>query len=913
MTFTLKSSTDVDGAQYQIFRKNCPLSDNEPTPLTQQFSNSNTYMATLAPGLKSCNYQVEIIVKAYEYGDNTEVRTNIVINEPSEPITEVLKTQIEKLETNADSFPVDQKLTLLAEIANVKVVEPSDTGRKIAQTVYEQISNIGGILETMDDNNKPALINTAAATMANLVTNQQVNIEPAMASSVGKKVDGYLTEVNTKKGGTYVIPSCLAALSGLADIGTKAQLEKEFFTDMQEAMDKMTEMLLDEMLPGAAPYTLTSPSIEMVVAKNYASDYNYSKSLKTPKGSVIVLPNNLTDKMTARFKDRSKGIPVIGAAMYATTFNPYNPVRNGTNISIGSLNNASTQGVKPETVQKIYEDLAKGKHHDIVNVKEQNTDLLQLSFKPYEFFKNTTEVPVNESVIIGALPEGKEAVFTVPAGTNMSKLLNTSIMIPVYRLPDTDTWTNENCTLDSPGITNAFLKMRCKLIGREDRMADAIKGKFSATVDVVNDVFKVIRAGNYEQLTDLTALVGNPSRTLAAFLSVGLILTCLVISEILLIRLDRNALYNARLNTLFNRHDGKEDMLQTGALHGVFAFFSQVRKQGLNNVSKKAQQQVIPIRAETEAARRIVKKTKKPGNGFTILTKEDKQELSDAFSLYKQCKMVYDDDELQNVIAPDLERRKVLNRITQARIDDEVMKGPLTFWSLMRNEHPIFNAVAKPEITTPRPLKLIIIACALIGQLFVTGYFYDADTDESITKSSEKFLGNAIIYSIAAALLMIPLKVIISVFLVGTQLTEAMTREQIEASEKKVPSFQKLGFVLGFVWVSVCLYGIAMYIVTFSDTALENWMTTFFLTLFTEVVIMSQLKILVKILIGFLLMKVARSKFMLTTAGVLAGKIIGYMSKVCQRGTLLLTTLFDLLLKSLWEGLYYILSYITLI
>eukprot|EP01022_Parablepharisma_sp_SALTPOND_P023301 TRINITY_DN489_c0_g1_i2.p1 TRINITY_DN489_c0_g1~~TRINITY_DN489_c0_g1_i2.p1 ORF type:complete len:3581 (+),score=247.31 TRINITY_DN489_c0_g1_i2:188-10930(+) len=916
ITFTLEYSADTDGAQYQIFRKNCPLSSTEPTPLTQQFSNLNTYTATLAPGLKSCNYQVEIIVRAYEYGDSTEARTSIVINEPSEPITEILKTQIANLETNADSFTMDQKITLLAEVANVEVVEPSDTAQKTAQTVFKQIDNIdapSGILETMDDKDKPALLNTAVSTMANLVTKQQANVEPAMASSVGEKVDGYLTAVKTKEGGTYVIPSCLAALSGVAGLGTKEQSEKEFFAGMQRAMDKMTDMKLEEMLPGAPPYKLTSPSIEMVVSKNYASDYNYSKSFQTDKGSIIALPSNLTDKMTARFKNSSKGTPVIGAAMYATTYNPYNPVRNGTNISIESLNNASTQGVKPETVQKIYEDLAKGKHRDIVNVKEQNTDLLQLSFKPFEVLKDTTEVPINESVIIGTLPEGKEAVFTLPVEANMAKLLNSSIMIPVYRLPDTDTWTNENCTLDSPGITDTILNMRCKLVGREDRMADEIKGKFSATVDVVKDVFKVIRAGNYEQLTDLNALVENPTRTLAAFLSVGLILACLAIPEILLIRLDRSALYNARLETLFNQCSAKEDLLQVGALHGVFAFFSQMRKKGLDNVSKKAQRQVTPVRAETEAAKGMVKKSKKPGNGFTILTKDDKQELSDAFALYKQCKMIYDDDELQNILNPEFEKRKVLNRITQARIDDDVMKGSLTFWSLMRNEHPIFNAVAKPEITTPRSLKLIIIICALIGQLFVTGYFYDADTDESITESSEKFVGNAIIYSIAAALLMIPLKVIISVFLVGTRLTETMTREQIEASEKKVPSFQKLGFVLGFVWVSVCLYGIAMYIVTFSDTALENWMTTFFLTLFTEVVIMSQLKILVKILIGFLLMKVARSKFMLTTAGVLAGKIIGYMSKVCQRGTLLLTTLFDLLLKSLWEGLYYILSYITLI
>ena len=190
----------------------------------------------------------------------------------------------------------------------------------------------------------------------------------------------------------------------------------------------------------------------------------------------------------------------------------------------------------------------------------------------------------------------------------------------------------------------------------------------------------------------------------------------------------------------------------------------------------------------------------------------------------------------------------------------------------------IINTLAKAEITSPRPIKFLIFICAIVGELFVTGFFYDSDSTTSVTDSSTAFLSNAVVYSIAATLLMIPLKIIISLFLSGAELNETMTRQEIEAAQKKTGP-RKVGMILGYSWVAACLYGIMMYILSFSAFALDNWLITFGAAIFNEALVMEQLKILAKVLISILLMKLAKTKFMLTGAGIMASKAVDCMFK----------------------------------
>jgi len=891
ITFVLETPTGSDSAQYQIFRKNCPGSTNAEVPLTQPFTSSNMYTASLSSGLKSCDYKVEIIVRTSEFGGTIENQVDVTVLEPSAPMEVVLAAQIEKLTSvsTASAIPMDQKLTMLAEIANVPVTESSPNTVSVANAVIEQISVLdkpGGFMDLIDPEDKPELIGTTVQTLGNVVSNQAEAVPASSAEAVGAKVEDYLVAVKTEEGGSFVIPGCLAALSGIAGIGTAKQSEKEFFSAMQRAMDIMTDMKLAEMLPGAAPFTVTSPSIEMIIKKVYASEFNKSQSFKTGKGASIDLPSGLSEKFISQLNGSLTGTPVIGTAIYATTFNPFTAVRNATNISVSSLSNETLPGIQPTTVQRIYEDLAQGKLQGVVNKKEQNADLLQIGFKPSQVLPNSTQVPIDKGLQVGKLDDGKTASFTFPV-SNLSTYANNSLIVPVFRNPKNDTWSNENCTMQPiiPKVPHVI--MVCKHMGVEVKNATKKDLNFQATVDIMKDVFKVIKAGNYEQLGQVNLLLEGGSRSIAAGLFVVLTLVALATTVTLLINLDKRDLFKERMRFLERKFGGKKRDPPAGIMERVYRFFARVRKNGLNKVTKKSQGSIGPARLRKLPHKRtgtdvpLIKEKKKPANGFTRLTKADMQLLKDMWYFYKQCLLTYDDNEVLDIVNQEVVATGILNRKTQAYIDNDIVNEPLSFWTLLRNEHPMVNAVAKPEITTPRPYKLMIIVCTLLGELFLTGFFHDTDVNKSPADDYGYFLSNAIVFTIAATLLMIPMKVIISVFLSGSSPTDEMTREEIEAAEKKAPMKQTIGLVLGFGWVVGCLYAVAMYIVVFPDYALNNWMATFGISMFTEVIVVSNMKIFLKVCIGLLLMVLVKSKAMMTTAGVIAGHIIDYMGRTC--------------------------------
>ena len=188
------------------------------------------------------------------------------------------------------------------------------------------------------------------------------------------------------------------------------------------------------------------------------------------------------------------------------------------------------------------------------------------------------------------------------------------------------------------------------------------------------------------------------------------------------------------------------------------------------------------------------------------------------------------------------------------------------------------SAFARPEITTPRPMKFLIICCAIVGEIFITGYFYNTDSSkdpsDEMTNNTSGYLSQTVIYSIAATLLMVPLKIIMCLFLVGSTFYEDMTRSQIESIERKSATLRTVGYILGVSWLMGCCYGISMYILNFPDAALNGWLTTYSVAFFNETIVISQLKIFIKILLGYVIMRISRTRLLLTAIGLCASTII---------------------------------------
>ena len=187
------------------------------------------------------------------------------------------------------------------------------------------------------------------------------------------------------------------------------------------------------------------------------------------------------------------------------------------------------------------------------------------------------------------------------------------------------------------------------------------------------------------------------------------------------------------------------------------------------------------------------------------------------------------------------------------------------------------NPIAVPEIATPRPIKVIILAAVLLGELFVAGYFWDARDRIEISDNTSEFISKAMLFSVVSSLLMVPLKMITSIFLVAKPLVPSATLQDIEANERRRRPFRIIGYILIGAWIGACSWGIVMFILNFNEIALNKWMLTYLGTFLSEVIIIFQVKLLLKILFGFLLMKIMRTHFMRTFAGVIVGKIIDFL------------------------------------
>ena len=190
------------------------------------------------------------------------------------------------------------------------------------------------------------------------------------------------------------------------------------------------------------------------------------------------------------------------------------------------------------------------------------------------------------------------------------------------------------------------------------------------------------------------------------------------------------------------------------------------------------------------------------------------------------------------------------------------------------------NAVAQPDLKTPRPIKTLIYASLILGQLFTTGYFFDAKDTSSISDEGQQFLGTAAIIATCCSLMMIPLKVVISIFLGGKQLNNHVTKEELDKFDRTQKYYQTIGVCLLCCLAGVCLWGIMMFIMTFTTQALLKWIVTFLAGLFINTIVIFNLKLIFSIFIAVFLLKMARCKLMMTIASSCAGKIVDFLLRL---------------------------------
>lgn len=171
---------------------------------------------------------------------------------------------------------------------------------------------------------------------------------------------------------------------------------------------------------------------------------------------------------------------------------------------------------------------------------------------------------------------------------------------------------------------------------------------------------------------------------------------------------------------------------------------------------------------------------------------------------------------------------------------------------------------------TPRVIKLFILVSALIGQLFVTGFFWDSNdiTWFFDTETYNGYVNDAIFVAIISVLLMIPLKIIFALFMTADDLSEKSKREDFEEADRWLFIRRILGHICVMGWLGGCLYVIFENALTFTKEALCKWLVCFFGSFLFDFIIMFNIKLFFKIIFGLILMFMSQSTLMLSWLGL---------------------------------------------
>ena len=458
LMFSLLKSTGKDTANYQIYRRDCPGSGNPAAPVTQVIPTSSCYTTTLSAGQQSCNYQVEVILRALEFGDWKEVSTVITIVNSNATSTSLLSTQLGGLQANQKFLTPNQVISALNELTNVPNTEASTSGQTSVNTTLSLLSNIdspGSGTRTLMDNSKlPGLLNTTANTMGKMLVKQTANVDPDVAGNMTNKMSSYLNDSSKVEGGSSIISSCVGTLSGVAGVGNSTDSNSSFYDGIQNTLAQTHDMKLKEVQPGAPSYSVTTSSIEVVAQSNYASSFDSPQTTASGKGNEMNLPGGLGNTVLGTIANNSgktNNTPTLATSMNTVAYNPYTNIKSSSSLNASDLANSSTSGVSPSQIVNMYSDLSKG-NVDGVNKNDQEQNILQISFKPFQVQKNGSSVNTSSSFDM-QLPPGKNVEMGFPSGNNVSNSTKATfsaqndLAIPMYYNAVTKTWVNQGCKL----------------------------------------------------------------------------------------------------------------------------------------------------------------------------------------------------------------------------------------------------------------------------------------------------------------------------------------------------------------------------------------------------------------------------------------------------------------------------------
>eukprot|EP01022_Parablepharisma_sp_SALTPOND_P027084 TRINITY_DN6572_c0_g1_i1.p1 TRINITY_DN6572_c0_g1~~TRINITY_DN6572_c0_g1_i1.p1 ORF type:complete len:2609 (-),score=102.52 TRINITY_DN6572_c0_g1_i1:818-8608(-) len=860
--------------QYQIFRKDC--GDSEAVAISPVLGTSNIYRTILVPGSPTCQHRVEIIIKA-TYEEESVYSSKAVIVMPAEdPPTIVIKKGLENL-AKASSVTADEILSIVAALAQFEDKEETEVGKKNVHGMINLIDNVTSAKSEMvwRDHEKVLRYNLTAATLGEICKHHKVNIECVHCEKMLEMLISWVSLIQYEEDSPHMVPTVLDTISALSEITVEKSFTKHF-KRMSNLIDSIVEIKRRTIQPDAPNFIAITPMLSVYVIKQYEDNFDKggyyrgnnenSISLRLPPGLMVKIKENIPEL------NELKTIITVSTVIIAVRFNPYSTVRNNTDIEASSLTGHSYNSklIRREVVQDIYKDLSNGNLNITCSDIGPKTHLVTTSFHASTIEKDSLIREFPQNITIGTLPDSKTVDFEFPycASHNSSSSNVDDIIVPVYYFPENNSWTNANCSLTNK--SESYLYVESKQLGRPDSKASNLMGKTIAlTVDIIPNTMELIKSGNYEMLYTFEPLKTFTFKNALVVIVTVLILTGLLSTTIWIAAKDRAGYYNARVETLSSIIESPKPLEPENFMEKILQTIGRIKSKGISGAAGDTTAIIYPELDSSYSSQ--CDNT----NGFNTFSEKEKEELRELYEIYKDRKEACTPLQLQNLLAGVLAQNKILQRRTKAHLEEKSIHG--STFKLLLLMHEIYQALCVLDLKTPRTMKLLVLALIFMGETALSGYFFSPEEDLWFSFDPSGFLKVSIASALTATLVMLPIKLTIEFFLSGVDLDESMSRAEIENKEKWEPILKKVGYVLACVWLLFCAYAITMFSLNFAGSTLDMWIASVLIGVFIEYALLETVKILLKLLVGYILVKLLDSGRERALTGVIVGRIVRFI------------------------------------
>jgi len=852
ITYYVIDSNDPDEASYTIYRSDCD--PNKKTLISAALPASGSYSTLLSAGHSECSHEVTLTIRAAEYSGYTDTKVKVTVNDDGGAKSDTASSLLDSI--NSTSITSDQAVAIIGQVGSTDFSSEPTAVESVTQKVLATIASsvITALLETCSEEEKPALAGTMLNTIAQLTNYYGSHLSTNTLTDAVSQVDTYFNATKSSSAGLAVVSA--PALQALSGVTSSSSADRSTRLKAHKSAEMIASANLDA-LPANAPSTIIpSPTNDIYIAKGFGNAN--PNSLHSSKGTKTHLPGGMgLNKKTLRGRLLADGFgtgsnDIIGTSMSVMTYNPYSTIKSSTSIDASLLTLNASSNFTREDVASMYSKLLQGQTFSGVDNTALESYLISVTFSGYTVGPDGSQTALSESLIPEQLADGTYMTFELQRNNSAEALNSSNAYIPLFYLPgeneDSGQWINANCTISTTESNDTTFVVNCTKLPQQ--FINGSSGKLIMTVDSLKNVEWL----QSQAVSGLFFGAGDEEKYAIIFSVLCFLIVVILFSLMYFFTVDKNELVNVAIDVMKEQVGEKKPEKVTGIVSEVLGFYADVRNKGIlkYNEGEKPMQTERPINASPNG-------NDAAGINVTIMTTEQ-QRLKDCHEIYT--KLVYKSEEdARRKVGEMISLDPLLARATQNYIEHEPTRDDCGFWQVFKHLYFYINVFAKLELSTPRYLKLLIAAAGILGEFFITGcFYYGYDHDETFSDGSSTLAGKIVVYGICSALLMVPMKIFLSIFLVKKAIPEGTHEDKIKEYERILFVMRIIGIVIGMIWVLGSIAGIISFAAYLTNEGGKNWMKAFGISLGMDLIGLQFLKVAIAFFGGMILKKCCEKK-----------------------------------------------------